>query len=90
MQRARQHTAKEVEEDQGRNLDMETYRELRDGIVDDVECVAAAEVKRNLDDERRTVNHGGLYDQNENLGVTELRVDETAAALASDEPRLAA
>ena len=67
---------------------METYGELRDGIVDNVECVAATEVKRDLDDERRTVNHGGLYDQNEDLGVAELGVDEAAAALAGDEPGL--
>ena len=67
---------------------METYGELRDGIVDDVECIAAAEVECNLDDERCTVNHSGLYDQIEDLGVAELGVDEAAAALAGDEPRL--
>ena len=49
------------------------HSELCDGVIDDIECVAPDEVEGYLDDECRTVNHSGLDDQDEDLGVAELR-----------------
>lgn len=45
-----------------------TYGQLGDRVVDDVERVGSREVTRDLDDQRRRVNHPGLDDQNKNLG----------------------
>ena len=61
------------------------HRELGDGVVDDVERVAADEVERDLDEERRAVDHRGLDDEHEHLGVAELR-GHGAARLTGDKP----
>ena len=62
-----------------------TYSELRDGVVHDVEGVAADEVQRDLHEERRAVYHRGLNDEEEHLRVAEVRGND-ATALTRDKP----
>ena len=63
-----------------------TYGELRDGIVHDVEGVAADEVERNLNHECRTVNHRGLDDEQEHTRVPEPARHGVPARLPCHEP----
>ena len=63
-----------------------TYRELRDGIIYDVEGVGGKEVQGDLADERDGVDHAGLDDDEQDLPVAEVR--HRATVLAEHVPAL--
>ena len=49
-----------------------TYRQLSNGIVEDVKRVGPDEVACDLDDQRSRVNHAGLDNQNEDFRCTKV------------------
>ena len=78
---------RETWEEKKEGIKAGTYRELRDGVVHDVERVVLREVEGDLDEERGAVDHAGLDDEHEHLEVLEGWPDEGVAdGAARDEP----